>query len=244
MKKKIIIFAIFVAILTAAAVIPAELFFHGVIRINPSKEEYPVRGVDVSSYQGEIDWNTLANQGIEFAFIKATEGSGFTDRCFEYNYTEAQKTKLRIGAYHFFSYDSGGDTQADNFIKTVPKTDNMLPPVIDLEFYGDKANDPPDREDVSRELQIMLNRLEEHYQMKPIIYATSRSYSTYLSGEYEDYDIWIRSLIAVPSFKDGRKWRFWQYSDKGKLEGYHGDESYIDMNIFNGTLEEFEHYAN
>ncbi len=244
MKKKIIILAIVIAIIMAAAIIPAELFFNGVIRIEPSRSEYPVRGVDVSSYQGEIDWKVLSEQDIDFVFIKATEGSSFVDRNFEYNYSEAIKTRLRVGAYHFFSYESSGETQADNFIGAVHKTENMLPPVVDVEFYGDYEKNPLSREEVSAELQKCLDRLEEYYDIKPIIYATSRSYSRYLSGEYEDYDIWIRSVISVPHFQDGRKWTFWQYSDKGKLDGYNGEEKYIDMNVFNGTREDFKKYPN
>ena len=243
MKKKIIIFSIVVAVVMAVSIIPAVLFFNGFMQINPSKEEYSVRGVDVSSYQGKIDWQTLSEQGIDFAFIKATEGSSFADRNFEYNCKEVQKTPLRWGAYHFFSYDSSGDTQADNFIQTVPIVENMLPPVIDLEFYGKYNDSPKSRDEVAKELQTMLDRLEAHYHIKPVIYATARSYSTYLSGEYADYDIWIRNTLAVPQFADGRKWTFWQYSDKGELDGYSGEEKYIDMNIFNGTHEEFQNYA-
>ena len=108
----------------------AALVWNGVILLNyPSVEKYPVRGVDVSAYQGEIDWDTLALQGISFAYIKATEGSSFVDKCFDYNYAQAKKTGLRVGAYHFFSFDSGGDTQAENFIATVEPCENMLPPV-------------------------------------------------------------------------------------------------------------------
>ena len=54
----------------------AALFYNGVVLFNnPSNMEFPVRGVDVSSYQGTIDWNVLASQNIQFAFIKATEGN-------------------------------------------------------------------------------------------------------------------------------------------------------------------------
>lgn len=78
------------------------LVWNGIILLNnPSADTYPVRGIDVSSYQGEIDWGTLASQGISFAFIKATEGSGFVDERFAYNYSRAQKAGLRVGAYHF-----------------------------------------------------------------------------------------------------------------------------------------------
>ena len=93
-------------------------------------------GIDVSYHQGDIDWETLSRQGIDFAFIKATEGSGYADTYFRNNYKNAADTDIRIGAYHFFSFDSPGKTQAENFIRTVPVTDDMLPPVIDLEYYG------------------------------------------------------------------------------------------------------------
>ena len=205
-------------------------------------EHYPVKGVDVSSYQGDIDWETLSSQDISFAFIKATEGSSFVDRNFTYNYSEAQKTHLRVGAYHFFSYDSGGETQAENFISTVEYFDGMLPPVIDLEFYGDKKENPPAQADVRRELDIFIEKVTEHYGMKPIIYATEKSYKLYLAGDYEDCDIWIRNVFLPPGLSDGRNWIFWQYTDKGHLEGYQGDEKYIDINVFCGTREEFSDY--
>ena len=79
------------------------LYFYGVVLLNnPSREVYPVRGVDVSAHQGVIDWEVLSEQGIEFAFIKATEGATFADERFAYNYAEAARCGLRVGAYHFF----------------------------------------------------------------------------------------------------------------------------------------------
>ena len=119
-------------ILTATAI---GLVCSGAVLLNnPSASEYPVRGVDVSAYQGSVDWQTLSAQGIDFAFIKATEGSSFVDSCFAYNCAEAQKQSLSVGAYHFFSYDSRGESQAKHYIDTVAPFDGMLPPVIDLEF--------------------------------------------------------------------------------------------------------------
>ena len=143
---------------------------------------YPVKGVDVSSYQGMIDWKTLAAQDISFVFIKATEGSTFVDDNFAYNYSEARKTGLRVGAYHFFSYDSEGSTQADNFIKTVENSEGMLPPVIDLEFYGDKRQNPPPQADVRRELDVFIEKVTQYYGMKPIIYATESPIIFILTG--------------------------------------------------------------
>lgn len=235
-----------IAVLASIAVICAVLFilvWNGVILLNGfSAERYAVKGIDVSSYQGEIDWETLASENISFVFIKATEGSSFADECFGYNFEEAQKTNLAVGAYHFFSYDSEGGTQAENFIKTVQPFEGMLPPVIDLEFYGDKEKNPPDREYVDVQLNEMLDALEEYYGQKPIIYATEKSYELYLSGGYEEYDIWIRNVITKPKLSDGREWKFWQYTNRDRLSGYSGEEKYIDVNVFCGSAEEFDQY--
>ena len=118
----------------------------------------------------------------------------------------------------------------------------MLPPVIDLEFYGDKESNPPDRADVEMQLKTMLDMLEAHYGQKPIIYATEKSYKLYLSDDYEEYDIWIRNVISPPKLSDNRAWTFWQYTNRETLDGYNGEEKFIDVNVFNGSLEEYSSY--
>lgn len=199
-----------------------------------------VKGVDVSSYQGTIDWRILADQGIDFAFIKATEGSSFVDERFAANWQEAGETELKIGAYHFFSYDSSGKTQADNFIRAVgPLADGGLPPVIDIEFYGDKEKNPPEKEHTRQILDELLLALKEHYQMTPVIYATQKSYHLYIEDGYSENPVWIRNVYFKPKLGDGREWTFWQYSDREVLKGYDGTEKYIDMNVFRGDREEF-----
>jgi lysozyme len=207
-----------------------------------SFKNYPVRGVDVSSYQGDIDWDTLSRQNIRFVFIKATEGSTHTDPNFSRNFKAALGTSLRVGAYHFFSYDSSGSTQADNFIAAVPKTENMLPPVVDVEFYGDKQKHLPDKAATQLELSDLLSKLEAYYGVKPIIYAAGDTYKKYIAGAFDSYDIWIRSTYLKPILGDGRAWTFWQYTGRAKLDGYSGAEEHIDMNVFNGTAEDFEKY--
>jgi len=198
-------------------------------------EPWEVFGVDVSSYQGEVDWPVLARQGVDFAFIKATEGSGSTDRFFARNWTNAQAAGVMVGAYHFFSYDSPGETQADNFIAQVPVTAGALPPVVDIEFYGDKLQNLPERSDVKAILDPLLARLEAYYGQKPILYVTYRSYDLYIKGEYKDYPLWVTRPLVAPLDKN---WTFWQYSHSAKLEGYRGSEERIDLNVFRGTWEE------
>lgn len=241
-KSKQILLASVVT-LTAIGMIICLSFYNGIIWFNnPSPETYPVRGVDVSAYQGTIDWEVLSSQNIDFAFIKATEGSSFEDPCFRFNWDRASQTNLKVGAYHFFSFDSSGESQANFFIDTVPITYNSLSPVVDIELYGEKKKNPPDVKTTQIELAALLTKLESHYHRKPILYATQKSYDLYLKGKYESHPIWIRDVLTKPQLPDNREWTFWQYSHREKLKGYDGEETYIDMNVFNGTQEEFKNF--
>ena len=230
------------ASIALAVAVYSILLFCGVLHINnPDGEKYPVAGVDVSSYQGEIDWETLASQEISFAFIKATEGSSYLDEYFEKNWAEASKTALRIGAYHFFSFESPGETQADLFCGTVTPVDRMLPPVIDVEYYGNyKSEKDIDVSQVRKELRVLADRMTAAYGMKPVIYATKKSYDTILQDNFSDCDLWIRSVYS--EVRSDMDWTFWQYSDRHLLPGYAGKERFIDMNVFCGTAEEFAAY--
>ncbi len=239
LKRKVLI-PIFIAVLLVIAIVFGLLFYNGILLINnPNHDRFPVRGVDLSSYQGEVDFNILAQNDIDFCFIKATEGSSFVDKKFNANYENAQKTELFVGAYHFFSFESGGKEQAEHFIKNVKVINKMLPPVVDLEFYGDFFKNKPEKEKVQKELNAFIDEIYKHYKIKPIIYATKDSYDLYLSGKYKEYDIWIRDILSSPKLSDGREWTFWQYTNRARLTGYSGREKYIDVNVFNGTKEEF-----
>lgn len=83
-------------------------------------------GVDISSYQGNVDMEKLKEQNIKFVYIKATEGSSHQDEMFAANWDNAKKAGIHNGAYHFFSYDSPGSDQAENFIKTVGESSRRL----------------------------------------------------------------------------------------------------------------------
>lgn len=214
--------------------------FCGLVQLNnPSKQRYPVRGVDVSHYQGTIDWPVLAAQDLDFAYIKATEGSSHTDERFAENWEAAKKTELRIGAYHFFRFDSPGESQLKHFTETVPAFDKMLPPVVDFEFYGDKKVNPPDQESVCTQLEVMLQGLEAYYGVKPVIYATEDTLQFYLEGRFEEYPLWIRNVVKKPD-TGNRDWLFWQYTNRKRLDGYEGDETYIDVNVFCGSRDDWE----
>lgn len=239
MEKKRIVQV--VMLLMMMVVVMGSLFIQKKIRITPKLAgKFEMTGVDVSRYQGTIDWAELAGQDLDFAFIKATEGSGHIDECFYDNWQEAGKTALHIGAYHFFSFDSDGERQAEAYIDTVGSLNGKIAPAVDVEFYGDKADNPPPKDEVVKQLDAMLRKLEEHYQTKPIIYTTYKAYDTYIKGEFEEYPLWIRNVYYQPLFSLGDRWVFWQYTDTAVLEGYEGTEQYIDMNVFRGTEEELK----
>lgn len=234
--KKVII--ILLTFLIAVSLLCAILLYNGIIWFNnPSEKDYPIRGIDVSAYQGEIDWNTFNNKNIDFAFIKATEGSFTVDDNFKLNFDQAKNTDIKIGAYHFFSFESSGKTQSQNFIRTVPKVSGMIPPVVDIELYGKFKKNLPSKQTVQSELQIVFDELENYYGVKPIIYSTERTYNLYLKDNYKEYPLWIRNVYLKPNKYE---WMFWQYSDHGRLKGFNGKEKFIDMNVFNGNREEFE----
>ena len=203
---------------------------------------YEVHGVDVSHYQGKIDWHELAGQDIDFAFIKATEGSTHLDEQFARNWRNAPKEKIMVGAYHFFSFDSSGDSQAEWFIQNVGSLSGKLAPVVDAEYYGKMNENPPGEGVVRHNLQKILSRLEGEYHIKPILYTTYSFYRRYIQGCFEGYPIWIRNVYYSPDLDFGSSWTFWQYTDQAELSGYKGKEKCIDKNVFCGNREELKQY--
>lgn len=236
-KKKTMasVFLIFFFILTF-------LFIHKNIRPNLLlADRYEVRGVDVSHYQGDIDWEKMSDENIDFAYIKATEGSSHVDEKFRMNWKNIEQTNLYYGAYHFFSFDSAGETQAQNYISTVGSLDGKLIPVVDVEYYGDKESRKKelDREAITRELDVLLRALEEEYRIKPILYTTYSAYHDFIEGSFDEYGLWIRNVYYTPDLGMKGRWLYWQYTDRTTFDAYAGEEAYIDMNVFAGSRAEF-----
>lgn len=198
---------------------------------------YSIRGVDVSHYQGEIDWQELAAQDISFAYIKATEGTTYTDECFKKNWAAASETELAVGAYHFFSFSSPGKNQAEHFIEIVGSLSGKLIPAVDVEYYG---SEQPDKEAVIQELTDLLKTLEEMYDVKPVIYTTYTAYHDFIKGNFDEYPLWIRNVYFTPNLGLLGKWSIWQYTDREILDGYSGEERYIDVDVFGGNEEEWK----
>ncbi|NLZ46911.1 MAG: lysozyme [Clostridiales bacterium] len=233
---RILIFAVLIICLNLFL-----LVWHGVIFLNnPSKGDYPVRGADISHYQGTVNWDVFENQPIDFIFIKATEGSVYKDAEFKNNYENSKNKDLLVGFYHFFSFSSKGKDQADNFIDTVGELNGYLPPVINIEFYGKFKATNPEKDSVVSEINDFIETIKAKYGVNPIIYCTEKTFDLYISGEFdEECPIWIRSVYRK-TVLDNNQWEFWQFSNRFRLKGYEGSEKFIDMNVFNGTLEELQ----
>ena len=193
-------------------------------------------GVDISSYQGNVDYEKLANSNIKFAYIKATEGSSHVDEQFYRNWEKIKQTAILPGAYHFFSFESSGAEQAKNYIRTVGSLDGALIPAIDLEYHGDSKDNPPSVEYVTTELGAFIQAIEDHYQVKPIIYMDKGIYDKYIQGNFDDYPRWIRNIYYPVNLEFQDSWAIWQYTDHGDLKAHDGTEKYIDLNVLSSNI--------
>lgn len=194
---------------------------------------YEIHGVDISHYQGEIDWDKLRDAMIEgyplrFIMIKATEGSTKLDDKFVDNFYQARENGYIRGAYHFWSNKSSARSQAYHFLDKVHLQEGDLPPVLDVEHK------PADKsvEEFQQDILTWLHIVEDKYHVKPILYTYYKFKEQYLSTPvFEDYPYWIAHYY-VDKIEYKGNWKFWQHTDVGKLPGIKG---YVDFNIYNGS---------
>jgi lysozyme len=207
-----------------------------------SPKHLAVHGVDVSRWQGNIDWAKLGAQGANFVYIKATDGGDHLDPMFARNWRAAGAAGLKRGAYHFFYWCRTAGEQADWFIRNVPKVDGALPPVIDVEWNGESScKRRPSPAKVREKMQVFMDKLERYYGQRPIIYTSPDFHRDNLKGAFMDYPFWVRSVAKHPSKSyPGRKWLLWQYSGSGLSHGVSGR---IDLNVFNGSEEAWREWA-
>lgn len=191
-------------------------------------------GIDVSHYQGEINWKELQQAEeqfpLHFIFIRATAGKDRTDTKFKENWKRSKQNGYLRGAYHYYRPDENSMAQANNFIATVKLAEGDLPPVLDIERLPNKQS----MDSLKIGLQRWLDRVEAHYDVEPIIYSGESFYTDFLKEEFSDYKLWIANYSF---FKDRIRdeWLFWQFTDKAQIKGINTN---VDVNIYNGNLEE------
>jgi len=214
-----------IGIVAALAALGLGAFFYAP-HWRPSEDRWPVQGIDVSHHQGSIDWAALPSQGVDFAWIKASEGGDHRDRMFERNWAGARAAGIRRGAYHFFTLCRSGADQAANFTGLVPRDSDALPPAIDLEFLGNCAARPP-RDALLRELGTFVAAVEAHSGKRAILYLTREFDDHYRISEGVDRPLWLRSIVFEPRF-GARPWTVWQASAFRRLDGIAGG---VDWNV-------------
>ncbi|PKM95644.1 MAG: glycoside hydrolase [Firmicutes bacterium HGW-Firmicutes-1] len=233
MKKKGLRISICIIVIVC---ILGTLEFSGIIwHTEYFARTYKIKGLDVSHYQNTIDWDKVSKE-YKFIFLKATEGEDFIDRTFDDNWEGAKDNGFLVGAYHFFVTSSSGEDQANNFIRTVPVETGSLPAVIDIEVSKNE-----DKEMVRENLTVMINMIAEKYGSTPILYVTYATYDAFIMGYFDESKIWIRDILRTPKLEDGREWVFWQYSNRGRIQGI---DTYVDINVFYGNEDELIELTN
>lgn len=202
--------------------------------------QYPVHGIDVSRYQGDVDWPRARASGVAFAFIKATEGGDVFDPKFERNWAGARRSGIKRGAYHFYYFCTSAAEQAAWFLKNVPRDSSALPPVLDVEWNHASRTCPhkPPPAIVRREMMTFAHMLSRHYGKKPIIYSTVDFYEHNELSRLKGYHFWLRSVADHPSDSyPNQRWLFWQYTGTGRVPGISGN---TDINVFSGTNRQWQ----
>ena len=193
---------------------------------------YKIHGIDVSSYQGVINWQKVKSMRedsihISFAFIKATEGTELVDPYFGRNWRDGPNAGIICGAYHFFWPEKSGKLQAIFFLKNVQTGKGRLPMAVDVERLNGVS---PLK--MREELKAFLKEIEAKTKVKPIIYTQLKFYQDNLLGHFDDYTLWVAHYYE-PTLNEGKTthWKFWQHSDHARVNGI-GPR--VDFDVFSG----------
>ena len=195
-----------------------------------------IMGIDVSHWDGNISWVRLKQSGVQFAYIKATEGSEYVDPNFTRNWIGASDAGVIRGAYHFFAPNDDPILQAEHFLRTVSNNGNDLVPVLDIEVA--ERLDPAK---LRTNILLWLQTVEKKLGVKPIIYTDNGFWEAHVRGNFASYDLWIADWQAKtsPILPAGwSDWVFWQYSVKGRVDGI--DDPSVDLDYFKGTRSELK----
>lgn len=200
-----------------------------VVKSTPSQ----ILGIDVSHFQGDVNWENVKKANITFVYDKATQGDSFLDPKYSKNKAGAHETGLAHGSYHFFTSDADAIKQAEFFLKSIDYGEGDMPPVLDLEEGGIKGTVNPS--DFEKEVLNWLNHVESKLGVKPIIYTNHTFGDKYLtSTDFAEYQLWIAEYGVetpkTPKIWDDKGWLIWQRSERGAIEGAIGQ---VDHDLYN-----------
>ena len=202
--------------------------------------ERTLSGIDVSHFQGEIDWPSVGGAGLHFVYIKASEGLHTTDPHLAINWAGARKQGLRTGPYHFFHPDEDATAQARHFLAQLDAAQidlaGALPPVLDIEI-AEGVKSETFRDDVL----AWLTTVEQATGCTPILYTSPNFWAKEAPGKIHHHGLWLADYAAAPTVPPGwHHWTFWQHSQDGQVAGV---PTKVDLTAFAGTEAELEALA-
>ena len=207
-------------------------------RINDivKKHEGKIFGIDVSQYQGTIDWDNVEaieeQFELKFVIVRATAGSRKVDLKFKKNWKNLTESMYIQGAYHYYRPDENSTDQANNFINNVKLRKGHLPPILDIE----KMPKGQSMDKLKEGLQNWLTIIEKHYGVKPIIYTGEKYYEDFLQKDFPGYQFWIANYNPWKE-KIEDDYLMWQFTEKAQL---HGINELVDVNVFNGNVDDLK----
>lgn len=177
-------------------------------------------GIDVSRHNGVIDWKAVRryNKHIKYVYVKATEGTGHTDRRYIENAREAHRNGFKVGIYHYFTSRSSAHEQFDWFRSQANLTYQDLAPIVDVEdFKGWQS-----KQQLQDSLMMFTRLVKKHYNKLPIIYTHQNFYNTYLSPRFNRHYLFIAAYRRTAPVINGAKYDLWQFTDAGRVKGIKG----------------------
>ncbi len=186
-----------------------------------------LNGIDVSYYQGTVNWQSVKAAGNTFAFARATYGSTKVDPQFSINWPAMKAAGIIRGTYHFYVSSNDPAAQANLFLETVGSLGSTdLPPVLDVEAGGGTTN-------LVSGVQQWLDIVEQQLGRTPMIYTGPSFWNENMTSDFGNYPLWVAEYgVSTPKQTNGwNNWAFWQYSQSGSVAGI----SPVDMDYFNGS---------
>ncbi|MFD1393270.1 GH25 family lysozyme [Lacticaseibacillus jixianensis] len=175
--------------------------------------KYPVRGVVLAQSDGSADFQALQSAGLAFVYLKSTQGASFFDDRFAANYEQATSSGLKVGVYHYFSFDSDPAAQADYFAAKVGRTTGTLPIGLRVAFYGGYANHPPAVAVLRAKVQAFIVELRR-YTTRPLVLMGTPTVLGALKGSDRSAKRWVISA-GKPRFAGATFWQDGKLSAAG-----------------------------
>ncbi|MES1242741.1 MAG: GH25 family lysozyme [Acidobacteriota bacterium] len=194
------------------------------------------QGIDVSHYQGTVNWTEVAASGVVFAFAKATDGITYVDPQFSVNWPAMLSVGLLRGAYHFYEPADDPTSQAQHYLSNVTLEAGDLPPVLDVEITGGVSSTQ-----LWSGVATWLQTVQTATGRQPLLYISPGFWSDNspdptLTG----YPLWLADYASTPKLPEGwSTWQFWQHSQTGTVPGV---STSVDLDLFNGTLVQLQQW--